>query len=86
MMTPAPGPEERRAIITITKPGLALARKLKAPLHADLYVSERYAGPDDPDIRSFDGVVKNLLPDLFTRNAIRMSWACLRPGSMSSPH
>lgn len=67
MMTPSPGPEERRAIITITKPGLALARKLKAPLHADLYVSERYAGPDDPDIRSFDGVVKNLLPDLFTR-------------------
>ncbi len=67
MMIPSPQPEERRVIVTITKPGLGLARKLKDSLGADLYVSERYADPDDPGILPFDGVVKNLLPDLFTR-------------------
>ncbi|MHB1606322.1 MAG: cobalt-precorrin 5A hydrolase [Leptospirales bacterium] len=67
MMIPAPGPKERRAIVTITRPGLLLSKKLQIPLDADLYVSERYADPEDPEIKSFDGVVKTLLPDLFTR-------------------
>jgi|UniRef100_A0A7C3QWU2 cobalt-precorrin 5A hydrolase len=56
---------EKCAIVTITRPGLALAKKLREGLNATLFVSERYTEPGDPDIQSFDGVVKNLLPQLF---------------------
>ncbi|AIA31314.1 cobalt-precorrin 5A hydrolase [Leptospirillum ferriphilum] len=67
-MTAHTAPEhEKRAIVTITRPGLELARKLKDGLGATLYVSEKYldAKGKEPDIVAFDGVVKNLLPRLF---------------------
>ena len=59
---------EKRAIVTITRPGLELARKLKDRLGATLYVSEKYLDALDAketNVRPFDGVVKNLLPQLF---------------------
>jgi cobalt-precorrin 5A hydrolase len=56
---------EKRAIVTITRPGLDLARKLRDGLGATLYVSDKYVDPKEPDLKPFDGVVKNLLPRLF---------------------
>ena len=59
--------QEKRAIVTITRPGLELARKLRKGLGATLFVSEKYldANEKETGIEAFDGVVKNLLPRLF---------------------
>lgn len=72
-MTGAPNPPEGKkiAVITITRPGLVVAGKIVRDQRADLYVSERYVPNVPEDLRAlshpFDGVIKNLLPDLFAR-------------------
>lgn len=57
------------AVATITRPGLLVAARIAQEHHADLYVSERYIShiPEDlkPTAKTFDGVIKNLLPELF---------------------
>ena len=59
----------RLAVATITRPGLLVAARIAREHQADLYVSEKYFShiPDDLKERAkvFDGVIKNLLPDLF---------------------
>ncbi len=59
------------AIVTITRPGLLVASRIAREFEATIYVSERYASNVPEDLRSvtqpFDGVVKNLVSDLFDR-------------------
>ena len=59
----------RLAVATITRPGLLVAVRIAREHRADLYVSEKYFShiPDDlkETAKVFDGVIKNLLPDLF---------------------
>ena len=66
-----PAGEKTLAVVTITRPGLLVAAKIARATGADLYVSERYVPniPEDlrPQSRPFDGVIKNLLPELFAR-------------------
>lgn len=64
-MTEAP----RLAVVTITRPGLLVAARIAQEHQADLYVSERYVSHIPADLaetaKTFDGVIKNLLPQLF---------------------
>lgn len=64
-----PSPEKKLAVVTITRPGLVVAAKIARECGADLFVSDRYVPNIPEDLRPlahpFDGVLKNLLPDLF---------------------
>ncbi len=66
-----PPPEKKLAVVTITRPGLVVAAKIAKECGADLFVSDRYVPNIPEDLRQaahpFDGVLKNLLPDLFAR-------------------
>lgn len=59
------------AVVTITRPGLLVASRIAKETGATLFVSERYASNIPENLRetakTFDGVVKNLIPDLFDR-------------------
>ncbi|EQD24310.1 MAG: Cobalamin biosynthesis CbiG protein, partial [Leptospirillum sp. Group IV 'UBA BS'] len=63
--------EKTLAVVTITRPGLVVAAKIARESGAVLYVSERYLPNIPEDLRAesrpFDGVLKNLLPELFAR-------------------
>ncbi len=65
------GNARKTAVVTITRPGLVVAGNIARECQADLYVSERYVPNIPEDLRSeahpFDGVLKNLLPDLFSK-------------------
>ncbi|MGC8528758.1 MAG: cobalt-precorrin 5A hydrolase [Leptospirillia bacterium] len=70
-VNPEPGPQEMKlAVATITRPGLLVAARIARDHRADLYVSEKYFShiPDDlkDKAKVFDGVIKNLLPELFS--------------------
>ena len=58
------------AVATITRPGLLVAARIAREHQADLYVSERYVAHIPEDLKekatTFDGVIKNLLPELFS--------------------
>ena len=59
------------AIVTITRPGLVVASKIARGVDATIFVSERYISNIPEELREvskpFDGVVKNLVSDLFNR-------------------
>ncbi len=60
---------KRLAVATITRPGLLVAARIAKEHGADLFVSERYLANIPEDLKAtakpFDGVIKNLLPELF---------------------
>lgn len=66
-----PGSGRAVAIVTITRPGVIVASKIASECDSTLFVAERYV-PNVPEgvrgvTRSFDGVVKTLLPELFEK-------------------
>lgn len=63
------GGSKRLAVATITRPGLLVAARIAKAHGADLFISERYQTNIPEDLKAtakpFDGVIKNLLPELF---------------------